>query len=79
MKNIVKAVALIAGIAILAGNVAFAQGRGRENGPPTTPPGQERKVLSVPEPATLTLIGVVAGSGLLLHQWRSRRRKNGQR
>jgi hypothetical protein len=76
VKNIVTAVALIVGMVILSGMVAVAQGRGRGSGPFETPPGQERKFLTVPEPATLTLIGVAAGSGLLLHRWRSRRKKS---
>jgi hypothetical protein len=32
--------------------------------------------VTVPEPATLTLIDVAASSGLLLHRWRSRRKKS---
>lgn len=75
MKNVVTAVALIVGMVISTGIAAVAQGRGRGNGRPETPPGQERKVVTVPEPATLTLFGVAAGSGLLLHEWRSRRKK----
>lgn len=75
MRNIVTNVAVIAGVIILTGVAAAAQGRGRGNGPPGTPPGQERRVYTVPEPATLTLIGIAAGGGLLLRHWASRRKK----
>lgn len=74
MRNIGTGVALIVGIALLAG-VAEAQDRGRGNGPPKTPPGQERRVLTVAEPATLALMGVALGSGLLVRRWTSRRKK----
>jgi hypothetical protein len=78
VRNIVTNVAVIAGVIILAGVAAAAQGRGRGNGPPQTPPGQERQVqtVTVPEPATLTLIGIAAGGGLLLRHWTSRRKRN---
>jgi PEP-CTERM motif len=74
VRNIVTNVAVIAGVIILTGVAAAAQGRGRGNGRPETPPGQERQVHSVPEPTTLTLIGIGAG-GLLLRHWTSRRKK----
>lgn len=58
--------------------LAAEQGRGRGNGLETAP-GQERKsereVVTVPEPATLTLLGIAVGSGLLARGWTSRRRK----
>ena len=60
MKKFVRHVALVAGMVVLTAMVAAAQGRGRGNGPPETPPGQERKILSVPEPATISLISVAA-------------------
>ena len=77
VRNIVTNVAVIAGVIILTGVAAAAQGRGRGNGPPQTPPGQERQVqtVTVPEPATITLIGIAAGGGLLLRHWTSRRNK----
>lgn len=77
MKNMGTGVALIVGIAILASVAAAAQGRGRGrgNGPPQTPPGQERKVHTVPEPATLTLLGVAVGSGFLVRRWTSKSKK----
>ncbi|MBA2604221.1 MAG: PEP-CTERM sorting domain-containing protein [Acidobacteria bacterium] len=53
-----------------------AQGRGRggERGnAPDIPPGQERKIVQVPEPATLTLLGLAVGGGLMARRWTSRR------
>ena len=54
-----------------------AQGRsGRADGPgnaPATPPGQEGRIVQVPEPATLTLLGLAVGGGLMARRWTSRR------
>ena len=75
MKQTMTAV-LAAGLIIFTGVAVTAEqgrGRGGENGRPETPPGQERKVVAVPEPATLTLLAVTLGSGLLARGWASRR------
>jgi len=71
----------VAGIIIIATGVSLAaeQGRGhargRDNRPFETAPGQQRKVVSVPEPATLTLLGAAVGSGLLAGAWTRRRKR----
>ena len=69
---------IVSGITIgfLAGTAVSAQPPGnpdgRGNGPSNTPPGQERRTESVPEPATLTLLALGAGGGLLARRWLSR-------
>ena len=78
MHKIIATVAT-AGIVLVACATAGAQPNGNGNGngygraPGHTPPGQERRIQSVPEPATLTLLGLGAGGGLLARRWASKR------
>ena len=78
MRRVLTQTFTTGAIILLAALTVSAQGRGRGGGPnglPDTPPGQDRKVTSVPEPATLTLMGIGLGAGLVAYRLRSRRTK----
>lgn len=79
MKTIILACG-VAAILLAADAVVSAQGRssgrggGSGAGPaPATPPGLERRVVQVAEPATLTLLGFAVGGGWVARQFASRR------
>jgi hypothetical protein len=71
------AVALMVGVTALdAQDRGNSSGRGYEPGNrPATPPGLDRQVHQVPEPATLTLLGLAVGGGLLARGLHARRRR----
>jgi hypothetical protein len=70
------AAAIFAGMATLdAQGRGTSSGRGNSQGQgsaPEAPPGQQRTVHQVPEPATLTLLGLALGGGLLARGWHAR-------
>ena len=77
MLKILRQTLTTGAVILLAALTVSAQGRGRgagPSGPPNTPPGQERRV-SLPEPATMTLLGLGLGAALMARRWTSRRTK----
>ena len=69
---------LIVGAMVWTGVTTPAKGRvgGADRSPSTVnPPGQQRKAVAVPEPATLTLLGIGLGSAVLARVRASRRTK----
>jgi|RhiMetdeSRZDD1v2_1073273.scaffolds.fasta_scaffold80619_1 hypothetical protein len=78
MRRVLTQTLTTGAIILLAALTVSAQGRGRgggPNGPPDTPPGQDRRPISVPEPVTMTLVGLGIGTALVARRLRSRRAK----
>lgn len=64
---------LLAGTGLVAGERELVRDNVRDKGRSAEAPGHMKKVVSVPEPGTLTLLALGIGGGLLVRSRRGRR------